>query len=187
MSSSSKTPFGSLVSKAKGGMSKAKEGMTKAKDGVSKAAKGVGDGIKGVADKGVKAVDDLTGKGIQGVGTVADKGFQGVATVADKTVGGVGGVSKRVVETIIPEPEPEVPPMSASTLQAVLEDTPDEVEQTFLEEVKLIVEIVAARDLIIGDLYSSDPYVKVCLGTKEIHKTKHISKTYVILVHLLSY
>ncbi|CAB9497692.1 Multiple C2 and transmembrane domain-containing protein 1 [Seminavis robusta] len=53
----------------------------------------------------------------------------------------------------------------------------DEYEQKYLEEVLLVVEVVAGRNLLIGDKHSSDPYVKVMMGEDQIHKTKHILKT----------
>jgi len=43
-------------------------------------------------------------------------------------------------------------------------------------ELNILIEIVSARDLIIADSSSSDPYVVVHLGEKEVHRTKHISK-----------
>ncbi|CAB9523699.1 Polyubiquitin (Fragment) [Seminavis robusta] len=45
------------------------------------------------------------------------------------------------------------------------------------EEVLLVVEIVAGRNLLIGGKHSSDPYVTVMMGEDQIHKTKHINKT----------
>jgi len=45
------------------------------------------------------------------------------------------------------------------------------------EKVDLLVEICGAEDLQAGDLTSSDPYVVVKFGEKEIHRTKYISKT----------
>jgi hypothetical protein len=45
------------------------------------------------------------------------------------------------------------------------------------EDVNLLVEIVSATDLPAADFTSSDPYVVVWLGKKEIHRTKRISKT----------
>jgi hypothetical protein len=46
-----------------------------------------------------------------------------------------------------------------------------------MENIKILVEIVAAYDLPVGDLKSSDPYVLVRMGSREIHRTKHLSKT----------
>jgi hypothetical protein len=48
---------------------------------------------------------------------------------------------------------------------------PPTAEMTFL------IELVSAWNLPAGDLYWSDPYVIVTLGSKQIHRTKHISKT----------
>lgn len=45
------------------------------------------------------------------------------------------------------------------------------------EQLDLLVEIVGAEDLAAGDLKSSDPYVVVKFGEKEIHRTKYIAKT----------
>ena len=45
------------------------------------------------------------------------------------------------------------------------------------DRVSLRIEIVSCRDLLAGDLTSSDPYVKVDLGDTDLHKTKHIVKT----------
>lgn len=45
------------------------------------------------------------------------------------------------------------------------------------EQLDLLVEICGAEDLHPGDLNSSDPYVVVKFGEKEIHRTKYISKT----------
>jgi hypothetical protein len=47
------------------------------------------------------------------------------------------------------------------------------------EDLKIMVEIVSGRHLLVGDRTSSDPYVIVKLGEKEVHRTKYISKTYV--------
>lgn len=45
------------------------------------------------------------------------------------------------------------------------------------EDLKILIEISSARDIMIGDFTSSDPYVIVKLGDKVVHTTKHISKT----------
>jgi len=46
------------------------------------------------------------------------------------------------------------------------------------ECVSLLIEICSARDLLIADqLGLSDPYVRVALGGKDLHKTKYISQT----------
>lgn len=44
------------------------------------------------------------------------------------------------------------------------------------EDLKILIEISSARDLLIGDFTSSDPYVIVKLDDEIIHTTKHISK-----------
>ncbi len=46
-----------------------------------------------------------------------------------------------------------------------------------MENIKILVDIVAAYDLPVGDLRSSDPYVLVRMGSREIHRTKYLSKT----------
>jgi len=46
-----------------------------------------------------------------------------------------------------------------------------------MEALSLKIDIVSCKDLLIADLTSSDPYVKVNLGKKDLHKTKHINKT----------
>eukprot|EP00546_Thalassionema_frauenfeldii_P020474 CAMPEP_0178902658 /NCGR_PEP_ID=MMETSP0786-20121207/4727_1 /TAXON_ID=186022 /ORGANISM="Thalassionema frauenfeldii, Strain CCMP 1798" /LENGTH=1315 /DNA_ID=CAMNT_0020573949 /DNA_START=59 /DNA_END=4006 /DNA_ORIENTATION=- len=46
------------------------------------------------------------------------------------------------------------------------------------EKIHLVVEILSCRDLLAGDRTGlSDPYVKVKLGKKELHRTNHIMKT----------
>lgn len=45
------------------------------------------------------------------------------------------------------------------------------------ERVSILVEISSGKNLMIGDIATSDPYVVACLGTKEIHRTKHKFKT----------
>eukprot|EP00980_Cylindrotheca_fusiformis_P028587 scaffold22613_cov126-Cylindrotheca_fusiformis.AAC.7 len=44
------------------------------------------------------------------------------------------------------------------------------------DELSLSIQILGCRDLKIAGSKSSDPYVKVLLGEKEMHKTKHVSK-----------
>ena len=45
------------------------------------------------------------------------------------------------------------------------------------ENVKILAEIVSAWDLAVGDMFSSDPYVVVRMGEREIHRTQYRSKT----------
>ena len=45
------------------------------------------------------------------------------------------------------------------------------------DKLSLKIAIVSCRELLIGDLKTSDPYVKVSLGFEDLHKTKHILKT----------
>lgn len=48
------------------------------------------------------------------------------------------------------------------------------------EDKILLLEIVSCRDLLAADKTgTSDPYVKIKMDGKELHKTKHILKTYV--------
>jgi hypothetical protein len=44
-------------------------------------------------------------------------------------------------------------------------------------DAKFLIEIVSGWNLPVGDLYSSDPFVVCMFKNKEIHRTKHISKT----------
>ena len=45
--------------------------------------------------------------------------------------------------------------------------------------VNVLIEITSGRNLLIGDITSSDPYVVAVFAKKkeEIHRTKHIAKT----------
>ena len=46
------------------------------------------------------------------------------------------------------------------------------------EELQYVLTIQKCRDLLAGDRTGlSDPYVKVRMGSKQVHKTKHILKT----------
>lgn len=47
------------------------------------------------------------------------------------------------------------------------------------DKINILVEIVSASDLLAADMVSSDPYVKVLLGGKQVHKTDYISNTLV--------
>jgi hypothetical protein len=49
-------------------------------------------------------------------------------------------------------------------------------EDTLSFAINLLIEIVSASDLPAADIYSSDPYVVVQEASKEIHRTKVISK-----------
>ena len=62
-------------------------------------------------------------------------------------------------------------------------------EMTASSDINLLVEIVSATDLPIADFKSTDPYVKVYMGKQEVHKTKPIPKTYVLVafLHLIIY
>lgn len=76
-------------------------------------------------------------------------------------------------EDAAPAQAKEIPidslPMAAS------ED--DDLGDQVMGHRKIVVEVVAGRNLLIGDTASSDPYVKVMLGDREMHKTKHLTKT----------
>jgi C2 domain len=45
------------------------------------------------------------------------------------------------------------------------------------EEIRLLVEIVSATDLPVADISSTDAYVVVLMGGREMHKTRVVSKT----------
>jgi len=49
--------------------------------------------------------------------------------------------------------------------------------QKSFEIISLRIDIVSCKNLLVGDITSSDPYVKVKLGEKVIHRTKYIFKT----------
>ena len=47
-----------------------------------------------------------------------------------------------------------------------------------VEDKILLIEIVSCRDLLVADKTGeSDPYVKIKMGKKDLHRTKHILKT----------
>lgn len=45
------------------------------------------------------------------------------------------------------------------------------------QKIQLLVEVVSCFNLPIADLNSTDPYLTVFFGTKEVHRTKAISNT----------
>jgi hypothetical protein len=45
------------------------------------------------------------------------------------------------------------------------------------ENLSLLIEVVSAYDLPIGDFSSSDPFVIAMVGHEEVHRTKHVSNT----------
>lgn len=51
------------------------------------------------------------------------------------------------------------------------------IKVTPSEKLSLLVEIVGATDLPVGDMTTSDPYVVCFFNHMQVHKTKHISKT----------
>jgi hypothetical protein len=44
-------------------------------------------------------------------------------------------------------------------------------------EITYLFEVVSAWNILAGDVFSSDPYMRITANGKEIHRTKHISKT----------
>ena len=60
-------------------------------------------------------------------------------------------------------------------LDAAFETT--DVEEPFDGLIQILVEIVSASNLPVADILSSDPYVEVYDGSKEIHRTRVISKS----------
>ena len=55
-----------------------------------------------------------------------------------------------------------------------------DIEAETKQETTFLFEVVSGWDLPAGDLFTSDPYVLVHHGKKEIHKTKYLSRTYVV-------
>ena len=45
------------------------------------------------------------------------------------------------------------------------------------DELSLQIKILSCKGLLIGDIVSSDPYVKILLGGEVQHKTKYIPRT----------
>lgn len=81
-------------------------------------------------------------------------------------------------------PEPELQPESTSPSSSLakpnMRESVAEEAKTVQpgEELNLMVEIVSCRDLLAGDKNGlSDPYVKIKMEGKELHRTKHILKT----------
>lgn len=54
-----------------------------------------------------------------------------------------------------------------------------DIEAETKQEITFLFEVVSGWDLPAGDLFTSDPYVLVHHGKKDIHKTKYLSRTYV--------
>ena len=79
--------------------------------------------------------------------------------------------------TSAPSEEPKVEARAAPALVAE-EPIVDEKVPNMTSQLHLKVEIVACRNLLVADKGgTSDPYVKAALGSKDLHKTKHILKT----------
>ena len=74
--------------------------------------------------------------------------------------------------------DPPTKPSGKKEQQKEVTSAPVTIAIAAGEQVELVVTIQSARDLIAADKTGkSDPYVKVLLGSKELHKTKHILKT----------
>ena len=69
-----------------------------------------------------------------------------------------------------------VSPLNSTPRTRSLEDPLAALEAGDVE-IKLLVDIVSGIDLPIADLVSSDPYVVVKLGNRQVHRTKVMSKT----------
>lgn len=57
------------------------------------------------------------------------------------------------------------------------EEPPTPTEPSDDDLIHLNFDIISCRNLLKGDIRSSDPYVKILLGTQELHRTKHLLKT----------
>lgn len=70
------------------------------------------------------------------------------------------------------------PSQPRGATRALLEDVPGTAASSLenMDEIKILVEIVGAENLPVGDIYSSDPYVVVRLGSMEIHRTEIVTK-----------
>ena len=101
----------------------------------------------------------------KGLGSFAVGMVGKVAVAAKKTAGAVTKTTHKVVTAVGGSREPSLE-----------EET--HVQPQPGDRMKLIVEIMSCQNLLAGDKSgSSDPFVKVMMGKKQIHKTKHILKT----------
>ncbi len=56
-------------------------------------------------------------------------------------------------------------------------DKADASSKSASGKIQLLIEIVSALNVPVGDLFSSDPYVIVRMGDKEVHRTDYIPRT----------
>ena len=62
--------------------------------------------------------------------------------------------------------------------KASVEAPVDLLQVAQIDDKILSIEIISCRDLMVADKNgSSDPFVKIKMGEKQVHKTKHIKKT----------
>lgn len=92
---------------------------------------------------------------------------------AEEVAASISKISSAPAPASVPPPskdsiEDNKPPITASVPKV----TPKPGEM-----LDLTIEIVKCRDLLVGDVLSSDPYVTVKLADKEIHQTKPCLKT----------
>mmetsp|Transcript_26251 Transcript_26251/g.63968 ORF Transcript_26251/g.63968 Transcript_26251/m.63968 type:complete len:266 (+) Transcript_26251:174-971(+) len=57
------------------------------------------------------------------------------------------------------------------------EEPPAPTEPSDDDTLNLDFSIISCRNLLVGDVRSSDPYVRILLGEKLLHKTKHVTKS----------
>ena len=69
-----------------------------------------------------------------------------------------------------------IPNENASEVDTKVDSVPI-VEPSADATLDLTIRIVSCRKLLKGDWDSSDPYVKIMLGKKELHRTKYLLKT----------
>lgn len=54
----------------------------------------------------------------------------------------------------------------------------DALDLVNIEDKILLIEVLSCRGLLVADKTgTSDPYVKIAMGGKDLHKTKHVLKT----------
>jgi hypothetical protein len=97
-------------------------------------------------------------------------GFLTIRVVQQNAAGiGSSGSATTSISIHSGEVPPSPPPSLASSEE---ETTPPSTSK------ELLIEIVSCRDILAADKSStSDPYVKIKLGGKDVHKTSHIEKT----------
>ena len=69
----------------------------------------------------------------------------------------------------------ENPTIISKAAETPVNDKP--IVQSTKEDMDLSITVVSCRGLLVGDLDSSDPYVKLYLDGKVIHETKYIKNT----------